>query len=730
MVVATVGRSLVLVSNRLPASLVERSGECELRATSGGLASALSAVSSRADCRWIGHVGELDALDRATRSRVESELEARRWINVEIPPREYLAYYEGYSNSVLWPLLHYLVDKVELDSAKMWAAYQSVNERFARAVADVAPRGAAVWVHDYQLMLVPALLRALRPDVKIGFFLHVPFPTHEVFRVIPWREALLRGVLGADLLGFHTQSYQHHFSLTAAHVLDADVDHETLRFEGRAVRVGTYPISVDPARWIDGARRESVQARARELRASSAGRSIVLGVDRLDYTKGIPRRLLAIERFLERYPERRASMQFIQVAVPSRENVEAYADYRRVVDAIASRVNGTYGTPDRVPIHLLHKGVDFDELCALYLAADVMLVTPLRDGMNLVAKEYCAAQRGRSGALVLSEFAGAAEELSDAIIVNPYDVDSVASAIHEAISMPEPERAARMSLLTEAVERSPVSLWAERFVRDLEAEFVGEVTSGPKGSETPTIASRAASVLWVLDYDGTLVELQDVPERATADGSLRALLSALVDAGDVVHVVSGRPSRWLDAQLGSLPIALHAEHGALSRPRGSVAWKQHALSDDAWRLAARRIIAEVVGDVHGASVEEKTLGLAWHYRRALPEVVIERLGELRARLSALALGAGLSVLDGAKVIELRPRGASKGSALARIIADSGASQVVVMGDDVTDEDMFVVAPSSAVTVKVGRGESAAKTRLSTVAEVRAFLAARVEERRR
>lgn len=715
---------VVLVSNRLPVTITVQDGEPVIGPSSGGLASALASVAKQPDTLWIGWPGELREMDAARKQKIDRALAARGLSAVSVPAKEFRAFYEGFSNSVLWPLLHYLVDKVHLDADRWWSAYEKVNERFAQAIAERAPHGAIVWIHDYQLMLVPAMLRALRSDVRIGFFLHVPFPTHEVFRILPWREELLRGLLGADLLGFHTQSYQHNFAVTVAHVLGTDVDAHELAWDGRSVKLDAFPISIDVDHWRAGAQSPSAVARAEELRAGARGRKIVLGVDRLDYTKGIPRRLMAIERFLQRYPALSDKIQVVQVAVPSRESVDAYQDYRRVVDALVGRINGAFGTADRVPIHLLHKGVDFDELCALYRAADVMLVTPLRDGMNLVAKEYCVATGAEDGALILSEFAGAADELSDALLVNPYDVDSVADAIARALEMDASERVERMTRLTQTVEQSPVSAWAERFV---EALLERRSTDAWTFSAAPPPLDRAHPVQWLLDYDGTLVSFADRPERATADTALRLLLARMCAIPWwQVHIVSGRPGPWLAEQLAGLPLAIHGEHGAVSRAAGQTEWRSHIDHDSRWKSLARQVIADTVGDLDHGLVEEKQLSLAWHYRRVLPEVVAERMGTLRARLEAFARAHELSVLEGAKVVELKPLGASKASVIARVVEDPQATTVVLIGDDRTDEEMFAAASPQMLTIKVGRGASRARFRLDSVEAVHDFIEREIE----
>lgn len=693
--------------------------------SAGGLATAVSSVHRAQRWQWLGTLGVSD--HGAHDASVKEALRARGLSEIAVPPDEYSDYYEGFANGVLWPLLHYFVDKVQLDSTQSWNAYRSVNDRFARAVAEAAPPASLVWVHDYQLFLVPERLRALRPDLRIGFFLHVPFPSHEVFRVLPWREELLRGVMGADLVGFHTESYGHHFAVTAAEVLGADIDHDELQWDGRSVRVGAFPISIDIERWRRGARTEQAAQRADELRASAAGRKIILGVDRLDYSKGIPRRLLAIERLLQRYPAIAQEAQFVQVAVPSRENIEAYAEYRQSVDAIVGRINGTHGTPDRVPIHMLHKGLEFDELCALYAAADVMLVTPLRDGMNLVAMEYCATQRAPAGALVLSEFAGAADILSDAIRVNPYDIDEVADAIVSALTMSEAERDARMKRLVAAIEANPLDRWSGRFIDALLQHEPAATTV----ASAPDLATHDR-IEWVLDLDGTLVSLADKPDRAIVDDELRALLRVLAATeGYRVHIVSGRPAEWLDAQLAGLDVTLYAEHGARSKARHGDAWSDHIQRDAGFKARARAIIADVAGDLESAFIEEKRWSIAWHYRRVRAEIVAERLGELRARLEQLASQDELAIIDGAKVLELRPRSVSKATTVSTISARCEGATLVVVGDDTTDESMFReavrVAPT-AVTIRVGNGRSAARFRLSDVRAVREYLRAAVVRR--
>ncbi len=398
---------LLLVSNRLPVTVRAERGEVSVIRSAGGLATALRSPHENLDSLWIGWPGDLSRLTPAQRHSVETELATLRAVPVHLSAAEVHRYYDGFSNGVLWPLFHYLVDKVNLDARADWEAYRAVNERFADIVAAHYRPGDQIWIHDYQLMLLPELLRQRLPDAKIGFFLHIPFPTADVFRILPWRDRLLRGLLGADIVGFHTALYGRHFVEAAAQVLGAETHGNTVLVDGRQVRVGTYPISIDVAAFEQLASDSRVQEEACSIRRKARGRKILLGIDRLDYTKGIPRRLLAIERFLEREPSLRGAVRFIQLAVPTREKVDAYADFRRVVNELVGRINGHYGTLDSVPIHYLHRSMSVEQVAAMYVAADVMLVTPLRDGMNLVAKEYISSRVENDGVLVLSEFAGA-----------------------------------------------------------------------------------------------------------------------------------------------------------------------------------------------------------------------------------------------------------------------------------------------------------------------------------
>jgi trehalose 6-phosphate synthase/phosphatase len=455
---------LLIVSNRLPVtvSVSEKDGRPQVRASVGGLATGLRTPHEQSKGLWLGWPGDMGALDDAGRQEVRSQLESRRLVSVELAPEEVSIYYDRIANSVLWPVCHDRLDQLPL-RVEGWDVYERVNARFADAVAAVWRPGDRVWVHDYHLMRVPALIRERIPNARIGFFLHIPFPTPEIFFALARRRWLVAGMLGADLIGFHTRRHRGHFAAAVHRLLGADAHGNEFEYRGRRVRVGVFPMGIDARDFARRAESEPVLTEAARLRRNDTG-PLLVGIDRLDYSKGIPRRLLAVEQLLIKHPEWRERIRFLQIAVPSREGVRAYRQVREEVESLVGRINGMYAVPTWAPIQYVHRGVSRSLLIGLYRAADVMVVTPVRDGMNLVAKEFVAARTDDGGVLVLSEFAGAAEEMNEALIVNPYDVDETAEAMHTALVMSPNERAERMRALRERVTTHDVARWANEFL--------------------------------------------------------------------------------------------------------------------------------------------------------------------------------------------------------------------------------------------------------------------------
>ncbi|MGH7264424.1 MAG: trehalose-6-phosphate synthase, partial [Candidatus Rokuibacteriota bacterium] len=448
--------------------------------SAGGLANGLREPHARGGSLWVGWPGLVGDLDDVGQAALEERLAALRMVPVWLGKDEVERYYDGFCNGVLWPLFHDLIGHVPL-VVQDFDAYETVNARFADAVADRYRPGDLVWVHDYQLMRLPALLRERLPEARIGFFLHIPFPTTEAFRAIPVRERLLEGLLGADLIGFHTAPYLNHCQSAARGILAAPTRRDRIDWQGRRVRLGVFPMGVDTASFAGAAGPSRLLRQGAEV---GDGRvRLLVGIDRLDYTKGIPRRLLAFEQLLREHPELRERVQLVQVAVPSRTGVEAYRQLREQVEGLVRRINRHFATPAWLPIQYRFQSLPAEEIVTLYRAADAMLVTPIRDGMNLVAKEFVASRTDEDGVLVLSEFAGAAAELTAAIPVNPYDVDGTAEACHRALTMPRDERRTRMRALRRSVLAHDVHRWVRTFL-----DALGE--GGPRAE--PAAALGAA----------------------------------------------------------------------------------------------------------------------------------------------------------------------------------------------------------------------------------------------
>ena len=518
---------LVVLSNRLPYTVSRTQRGLESRPSPGGLVSALSPVIAARGGTWIGWPG------LAQRAREELPAPPDLGYRVEPVPlteTDVQRYYHGFSNGTLWPLFHSMPGHAQFDRLD-WRAYEAVNRRFAEEAVRDSTESDLIWVHDYHLALTPALIRERLPHERIAFFLHIPFPSYDVFRLCPWARDLLQGLLGCDLIGFHIEGYAHNFLDSAERLLGARIDRDALTVQHgeRAAQVGVFPIGIEFERF----ERQADDAARRKKRES-----IVLGVDRLDYTKGIPERILAFERLLERYPEHREHVVFLQLAVPSRSQVAEYRDLKREIDELVGRVNGRFATDLWSPIRYLYRSMPQAQLTALYRDADVALVTPLRDGMNLVAKEYVACQVDDPGVLILSHMAGAAETMREALNVNPYDTDEAAEVLHRALTMSGEERASRMASLRRRERRDDVESWVETFLAAATAERL-ELAQVTEMDFDRWLRGRIRDyrVVLFLDYDGTLTPLCDHPADATLSPEVRAAVErcATVERRDSIR---------------------------------------------------------------------------------------------------------------------------------------------------------------------------------------------------
>jgi trehalose 6-phosphate synthase/phosphatase len=727
-----IAERLIVVSLRLPLTLRRSSESWQASPSSGGLVAALGPLAAQLDAQWIGWSGDAVDLDDAERHAVlEAWRRDRGFVAVDLEPALARGFYEGYSNATLWPLLHGFPGRIEFDP-RTWAAYRTANERFADAVVAHHRPGDLVWIHDYQLALVPELVRARIPGARIGVFLHVPFPAAEIFRILPQREEVLRGLLGSDLVAFQTHGYVHDFRRAILEVLGRSSRLDRVELDGRTVALAAVPIGIVVAEWERRLAEPAVQRRITERSSTSNDRRLIFAVDRLDYTKGIPERLRAFRELLRRQPQWRGRVQLMQVAVPSRERVPRYAELRREVSELVGEINGELGTADWTPVAYIRRAIAAQELAALYATADVAAVTPLRDGMNLVAKEYVACQDGRAGVLVLSEFAGAAQELGEALRVNPYDLDGVVAALDRALTMPEAERRTREAALLRRVRRNDAAAWSERFLEALRAaagDRTDRVDVALAGAPRQALLRAAASARrrsFYLDYDGSLVPIADTPADATPTAEAIEVLRRLSsDDRTTVVLLSGRPALELDDWFGAVDgLWLAAEHGALLRPPGGEWRPLHPGADARWKDRLRPILEHVVDQAPGSFLEEKRFGLGWHYRLAEPEFATFLAGELVGRLEQQLAGTDLVVLRGRKVIEIRYAWANKGDA-AWTIRESGLTPAfeLAIGDDRTDEDLFERLPDSAWTIHVGRGASRARYRVDAPDEAVALLAA-------
>jgi trehalose 6-phosphate synthase/phosphatase len=665
------------------------------------------------DPTWIGWPGAV--IPESLQKRVSRRLAKDRLFPVYLSTDEEEDFYGRVCNDTLWPLFHYFQGRLRI-TPEAWQRYVEVNERFADTILEHSEPDSRVWVHDFHLMLVPAMLRRRAPGLSIGFFLHIPFPSSEIYRLLPARAELLRGVLGADYVSFQVGDYARHFRSSCLRILGIDSHPDWLELDGRRVGIGVDPIGID----VEGFRQVIAEPETARLLADLEkqyeGRRLVLGVERLDYTKGIPQKLHAFERFLEQDPERARTTTMIQVVVPSRLESPEYRAQRDEIELLIARINGRFARPGITPVEYMHRDISKPGLVALYRRADVMMVTALRDGMNLVAQEFvlCQSEPGLPsrwrGALLLSELAGSAQVLPGALLVNPWDVDGVVEHLATALGLPARERRRRLETMADRVEALDVPRWAEKFLtRMTQYSRRDRRTRRPPDVDPDLEArlqrrfTRARERTILLDYDGTLREFERHPDLALPTPEIRSLLRSLAALpATTVHIVSGRRSRNLEQWFGRLPVYLSAEHGYLARPPGGT-WRTLVELDLSWLRPVERLLRRVAADVPGAHVERKSCSVAWHYRQAEPEYGSWRARELLNDLHQHLAGAPAEILAGHQVVEVRALGVDKGLYVRSLFPNGKESThfVLGLGDDRTDHDLLDALPSGSVAGHVG-----------------------------
>jgi trehalose 6-phosphate synthase/phosphatase len=706
----------------------KRANKLSFRPSVGGLATGLSSLSETEQCQWIGWPGiAKDKISRKQKKKIIAELADNNCHPVFISTSDISNFYHGFCNKTIWPLFHYF-SLYTVYEERYWQSYQKVNHAFCDAIIELAGPGDRIWVHDYQLMLLCELIRRRLYDVQIGFFLHIPFPSYEIFRLLPWRNEILTGLLGADLIGFHTYDYVRHFLSSACRIAGIEHTMDRLTVHNRIVKVDAFPMGIDYERYAGAVLNANVKKNLTMTRKKVGKRKIILSVDRLDYTKGIIQRLEAFDLFLSQNPRYKENVTMIVLAVPSRTGVEDYMDLRQQLEGLVGRINGEHGRIGWIPVWYLYRAVPFERLAALYNIADVALVTPLRDGMNLIAKEFVATKTDGKGVLILSEMAGAASELGEAIIINANDKAAIIRAITEAIEMPEAEQIERNRAMQGRISRYTVSRWTDDFLQSLsDVKTSQEVLSVQRLTRQAEehLAEKyisSAKRLFLLDYDGTLIGFADRPEKAGPDEKLEILLSNLSkDSKNEVVIISGRDKTTLERWFSRFNISLIAEHGAWLKPNGDKKWHQIEPLRDDWKDNIRPLLELYADRTPRSFVEEKDFCLVWHYRRSDPALANIRSQELRAALTDLTANLNIGVFEGHKILEVKNIGVSKGRAAQTWLAKDKWGFILAAGDDYTDDELFEILPPKAYSIKVGYGISKARFNVFTVDEFRAIL---------
>jgi trehalose 6-phosphate synthase/phosphatase len=720
-------QQLIVIANRLPVSITKRAGEFRFRPSPGGLATGLSALPESYERLWIGWPGiTSEKLGTEERHQIRQRLAAENCHPIFLSQKQIEQYYRGFCNKTIWPLFHYFPMRTVYEE-RFWKTYKQVNQSFRDEAMKIARPGDYIWVHDYQLMLLPQLLREECSELAIGFFMHIPWPSFELFRLLPWREEILKGLLGADLIGFHTYDYVRHFFSSMCRITGLEHTLGKVKIGNRIIKIDAFPMGIDYEKYSQAINDPGVEKEVQKTLQKVGKRKVIISVDRLDYTKGIIQRLEAFDLFLSENPEYKGKVTLIMVAVPTRTGVEDYRALRNRLEQLVGRVNGEHGAIGYMPVWYLYRFIPFKKLAALYSVADVALVTPLRDGMNLIAKEFIATKTNGRGVLIISEMTGVACELGEALIVNANNKAAIVKAIKEALEMPPLEQIERNRPMQERLRRYDVSRWSGEFlsvlsdIKKTQQELSIRRLSQAVRKNLVSDYGKGRKRLLLLDYDGTLVGFRGKPAEAEPDEEIMSLLQSMSsDPKNSVVVVSGRDKTTLEKWLGSIDAALVAEHGGWIKRSGED-WQCTQPFEAEWKNTIRPILELYSDRTPGSSVEEKDFSLVWHYRRADPELAYVREQELRGALLNLTENLDVGVFEGNKILEIRNVGVNKGRAVEFWVADSDWDFLLAVGDDYTDEEMFAVMPDKAYSVKVGLSISKARFNVDTVTEIRSLL---------
>lgn len=726
----------IIISNRLPLQIEITDENINVTPSVGGVATGMNSVHKSSDSVWIGWTGLTEEeVPSKLKPKIRSAVKKEKCIPVSLNKQEVDDYYYGFSNKTIWPLFHYFTEYTEYKQ-DTWDSYVKVNEKFADVVLKHTSKGDMVWINDYQLLLLPKLIKEKRPGASIGFFLHIPFPSFEVFRILPWRKEILEGMLGADLIGFHVYDYERHFFSSVRRLLGHEITFNKIDLTDRIVIADSFPMGIDYEKFYNtaikhqqrsGKEKSKIQQELDKHMLMSPNMKLILSIDRLDYTKGIANRLHAFEYFLNKYPEFLEKVTLIMLSVPSRENVEQYQIMKSEVDELVGRINGEYSTIEWNPIWYFYRSLPFGNLIDLYTSCEVALITPIRDGMNLVAKEYIASRIDKKGVLILSEMAGAAKEMNEALVINPNNYGEIADALKEALTMPEEEQIERNTILQKRLQRYNITKWANDFMNSLQrVDVFREKLLSKKITakiETSILSNykKAKKRIFFLDYDGTLVGFKNNPQHAIPDKELYHILDKLTeDKKNEIVLISGRDKGTVSSWFAHKGYSLIAEHGVWMRTHSSD-WRLIEPMNVDWKEIIRPVIELYVDRTPGTFIEEKNYSLVWHFRKADHELGIIRSNELKDELTSLIANHNLEILEGNKVIEVKNSGVNKGRAAIHTLGGNEYDFIIGIGDDWTDEYLFEELPENAITIKVGMKNTYAKYNVESYNAVRKLL---------
>ena len=722
--------NIIIISNRLPVTVKKSSeGNIEYVESIGGLSTGLKSIHKKSNSIWVGWPGiSNDEITEEEKKDIYNDLTKKyQCLPVFLSDAEINQYYHGFCNKTIWPLFHYFLEKTEYNF-DTWEAYQGVNKKFLEALEEIIKDNDIIWVHDYQLMLLPEMIKTKYRSTQIGFFLHIPFPSTEIFRLLIWRKEILTGILGADLIGFHTYDYVRHFLSSTRRLLGLEDNLNKISYEDRYVQVNAFPMGIDYDRFFHYREDENGTKDKSEEFRNAEGMRTILSIDRLDYSKGIPQRIKAFDQFLQNSPEYLGKVILNLIVAPSRVEVDSYEELLREIMEHISEINGKYGTMNWMPIWFFFRSFTQETLTTLYRQSDVLLVTPIRDGMNLIAKEYIASRNDYDGMVVISETAGAASELGEAIIVNVNDYNSTSNGIKLALDMSYEEKIARNKIMHRRLERYDINFWGEEFLNSLNQTVRDSINmniqlSAEENIETiKTHYKNAKKRILFLDYDGTLVGFTPIPEQAKPDDEIKILLEKLAsDPQNTVVIVSGRDRDILWKWLGDLNLYILASHGLWLRYPDQDGWTMMLPLDNEWKNSVRSILELYTDRMPGSLIEEKEFSLAWHYRRCDPDMVALKLHEIRETLVSMTQFTTLGLQEGNKVLEIKDYRFNKGYGALQLIQNNNFDFIFGVGDDYTDEDLFASLSKDAFTIKIGMGNTLANYRMKSWKSVRIML---------